>query len=141
MGHDGRDERYVINVNSSHHQRHPNQVLVPLSLSSAPLIILVLCRVSSTLDSSLGKSCLVDGSPETCWTSQQVHITSILRHTCLTEDINLGSSAIHPADLFVSSHSQTDFANFSRRFRWHHLRGDHPISRCYWLARAHTDLS
>jgi len=28
-------------------------------------------KVSSTLDSSLGKSCLVDGSPETCWTSQQ----------------------------------------------------------------------
>ncbi|KAI9513120.1 galactose-binding like protein [Russula earlei] len=31
-------------------------------------------KVSSTLDSSLGKSCLVDGSPETCWTSQQAHI-------------------------------------------------------------------
>jgi len=28
-------------------------------------------KVSSTLDTSLGKSCLVDGSPETCWTSQQ----------------------------------------------------------------------
>jgi len=28
-------------------------------------------KVSSTLDSSIGKSCLVDGSPETCWTSQQ----------------------------------------------------------------------
>lgn len=28
-------------------------------------------KVSSTLDKSLGKSCLVDGSPETCWTSQQ----------------------------------------------------------------------
>ncbi|KAH9043686.1 galactose-binding domain-like protein, partial [Lactarius pseudohatsudake] len=28
-------------------------------------------RVSSTLDKSLGKSYLVDGSPETCWTSQQ----------------------------------------------------------------------
>jgi len=28
-------------------------------------------KVSSILDSSLGKSCLVDGSPETCWTSQQ----------------------------------------------------------------------
>ncbi|KAI0286847.1 galactose-binding domain-like protein [Russula aff. rugulosa BPL654] len=28
-------------------------------------------KVSSTLDNSLGKSCLVDGNPETCWTSQQ----------------------------------------------------------------------
>jgi len=28
-------------------------------------------KVSSTLDNSLGKSCLVDGSPDTCWTSQQ----------------------------------------------------------------------
>jgi len=28
-------------------------------------------KVSSTLDNSLGKSCLIDGSPETCWTSQQ----------------------------------------------------------------------
>ncbi|KAH9969144.1 galactose-binding domain-like protein [Russula dissimulans] len=28
-------------------------------------------KVSSILDTSLGKSCLVDGSPETCWTSQQ----------------------------------------------------------------------
>jgi hypothetical protein len=33
-------------------------------------------RVSSTLDNSLGKSCLVDGNPETCWTSQQARITS-----------------------------------------------------------------
>ncbi|KAF5352194.1 hypothetical protein D9758_009252 [Tetrapyrgos nigripes] len=28
-------------------------------------------RVSSTLDKSVGKKYLVDGSPETCWTSQQ----------------------------------------------------------------------
>jgi len=29
------------------------------------------------LDNSLGKSCLVDGNPETCWTSQQARITSL----------------------------------------------------------------
>ncbi|TRM61600.1 galactose-binding domain-like protein [Schizophyllum amplum] len=29
------------------------------------------CRVSSTLDKSVGKKNLIDGSPETCWTSQQ----------------------------------------------------------------------
>ncbi|KAL1737690.1 galactose-binding domain-like protein, partial [Schizophyllum fasciatum] len=28
-------------------------------------------RVSSTLDKSVGKKNLIDGSPETCWTSQQ----------------------------------------------------------------------
>ncbi|KAK0238140.1 galactose-binding domain-like protein, partial [Armillaria nabsnona] len=28
-------------------------------------------RVSSTLDKSTGKANLIDGSPETCWTSQQ----------------------------------------------------------------------
>ncbi|PIL31337.1 hypothetical protein GSI_06035 [Ganoderma sinense ZZ0214-1] len=28
-------------------------------------------KVSSTLDKSVGKKCLIDGSPETCWTSQQ----------------------------------------------------------------------
>jgi len=28
-------------------------------------------KVSSTLDKSFGKSCLVDGCSETCWTSQQ----------------------------------------------------------------------
>ncbi|KAK7439350.1 hypothetical protein VKT23_017575 [Stygiomarasmius scandens] len=28
-------------------------------------------RVSSTLDKSVGKKYLVDGNPETCWTSQQ----------------------------------------------------------------------
>ncbi len=31
-----------------------------------------LLRVSSTLDKSVGKKNLTDGSPETCWTSQQV---------------------------------------------------------------------
>lgn len=31
-----------------------------------------LCRVSSRLDKSVGSKCLTDGSPETCWTSQQV---------------------------------------------------------------------
>jgi len=30
-----------------------------------------LIKVSSTLDKSVGKKYLVDGSPETCWTSQQ----------------------------------------------------------------------
>ncbi|KAI0673799.1 galactose-binding domain-like protein [Trametes maxima] len=28
-------------------------------------------KVSSTLDKSVSKKCLIDGSPETCWTSQQ----------------------------------------------------------------------
>ncbi|GBE77243.1 galactose-binding domain-like protein [Sparassis latifolia] len=28
-------------------------------------------KVSSTLDNSVGKKCLTDGDPETCWTSQQ----------------------------------------------------------------------
>lgn len=28
-------------------------------------------KVSSTLDKGVGKKCLTDGSPETCWTSQQ----------------------------------------------------------------------
>ncbi|KAK2461519.1 hypothetical protein APHAL10511_005982 [Amanita phalloides] len=37
-------------------------------------------KVSSTLDKSVGKKCLVDGDPETCWTSQQglpqcIHLT------------------------------------------------------------------
>ncbi|KAF8499221.1 galactose-binding domain-like protein, partial [Russula emetica] len=41
-----------------------------ISLIIAPISY----RVSSTLDNSLGKSCLVDGNPETCWTSQQAHI-------------------------------------------------------------------
>lgn len=31
-----------------------------------------LSRVSSRLDKSVGSKCLTDGSPETCWTSQQV---------------------------------------------------------------------
>ncbi|KAI0067977.1 hypothetical protein BV25DRAFT_1911013 [Artomyces pyxidatus] len=31
----------------------------------------VLARVSSTLDKSVGKKYLIDGSPETCWSSQQ----------------------------------------------------------------------
>ncbi|KAJ3796662.1 galactose-binding domain-like protein [Lentinula aff. detonsa] len=30
-----------------------------------------LIKVSSTLDKSVGKKNLIDGSPETCWTSQQ----------------------------------------------------------------------
>jgi len=98
-------------------------------------------RVSSTLDNSLGKSCLVDGNPETCWTSQQARsITSqsdplhhlIHHHT--------GSSAIHPTSLSISRHSQTNFANFPRRVRWHCLRCDHPISRCHQLARTHTNI-
>ncbi len=32
------------------------------------------------MDKSLGKSCLVDGSPETCWTSQQVRINCLGFH-------------------------------------------------------------
>ncbi|KAI0249535.1 galactose-binding domain-like protein [Lactifluus subvellereus] len=44
---------------------------VPPSSSHSYLILLGSPRVSSTLDKSFGKSCLVDGSPETCWTSQQ----------------------------------------------------------------------
>ena len=96
-------------------------------------------RVSSTLDNSLGKSCLVDGNPETCWTSQQARITSQsvplhLRHN------HPGPSTIHPTSLFISCHSQTYFANFPRRIRWRCLRRDHPISRCHQLARTHTDL-
>ena len=51
-----------------------------------------------------------------------------------------GSSSIHPTSLFISCHSQTYFANFPRRVCWHCLRRDHPISRCYQLARTHTDL-
>ncbi|KAI9445391.1 hypothetical protein H4582DRAFT_2109057 [Lactarius indigo] len=38
-------------------------------------------KVSSTLDKSLGKSCLVDGSPETCWTSQQALVPKRLSLT------------------------------------------------------------
>lgn len=45
--------------------KKPTQMLTRLITSDTRI------RVSSTLDKSLGKSCLVDGSPETCWTSQQ----------------------------------------------------------------------
>ncbi len=38
-----------------------------------PLIV-IRHRVSSTLDKSVGKKYLIDGSPETCWTSQQVRM-------------------------------------------------------------------
>ncbi|KAI0053610.1 hypothetical protein FA95DRAFT_1579279 [Auriscalpium vulgare] len=39
----------------------------PISLINAQAKI----KVSSTLDKSVGRKCLTDGSPETCWTSQQ----------------------------------------------------------------------
>lgn len=45
-------------------------------------------RVSSTLDKTVGKKCLTDGSVETCWTSQQVRI--FRRHS---------STSSHPVDL------------------------------------------
>lgn|SRR5712671_2541691 len=97
-------------------------------------------RVSSTLDTSLGKSCLVDGNPETCWTSQQACITStILAHSYLRR--LPGPSTIHSTDISVPGHPDTHFVNLSRRFRWYYLRSGHPISRCHQLARTHTDLS
>ncbi|KAI0271470.1 hypothetical protein BC834DRAFT_818439 [Gloeopeniophorella convolvens] len=41
-------------------------------------------KVSSALDRSVGKACLVDGSPETCWTSQQARILPHCRSYALS---------------------------------------------------------
>lgn len=49
-------------------------------------------RVSSTLDKSVGKKYLTDGSPETCWTSQQVQYYSSLGiHRSLTHRYSQGT--------------------------------------------------
>lgn len=92
------------------------------------------------MDNSLGKSCLVDGNPETCWTSQQARITSLSAVTAPPKTSLLGSSAIHPTSLFVPCHSEACFADLSRRICRHYLRCGHPISRCHQLARIHTHL-
>ncbi|XP_006454262.1 hypothetical protein AGABI2DRAFT_189535 [Agaricus bisporus var. bisporus H97] len=40
-------------------------------MTSELVSLITQIKVSSTLDKSVGKKHLVDGSPETCWTSQQ----------------------------------------------------------------------
>ncbi|KAH8835113.1 hypothetical protein DL96DRAFT_23681 [Flagelloscypha sp. PMI_526] len=52
-------------------------------------------KVSSTLDKSVGKKHLVDGSPETCWTSQQRTTIS-------------GSSSIHPTHVSFACPTDKD---------------------------------
>lgn len=58
----------------------------------------IYCRVSSTLDKSVGKKYLIDNSPETCWTSQQV---SFLWPLYFHESKPLwkGLTTVHPIEL------------------------------------------
>lgn len=55
----------------AHHTRNKSQVRVR-NCSQILGIFNFLIRVSSTLDKSVGKKHLTDGSAETCWTSAQV---------------------------------------------------------------------
>ena len=49
-------------------------------------------RVSSTLDKSVRKKYLIDGSPETCWTSQQVcYLTCFGWISCLLQSFMQGT--------------------------------------------------
>ena len=72
-------------VHESDYLRYPNKVpLDAQPLFGLPLMqgrLTIMERVSSTLEKSTGKKNLIDGSPETCWTSTQVSFPYIRRRS------------------------------------------------------------
>jgi hypothetical protein len=93
---------------------------------------LLSARVSSTLDRSVGKRHLLDGNPESCWSSQQVVCARFSPSTARPDVSSArccpqGLAAARPARLSITNYPQKCEDHISGRLRGHTLQ--YPIHR------------
>ena len=109
------------------------------SLYNETLFWFIKLRVSSTLDKSVGKKYLIDGSPETCWSSQQV--MCVLQVWIISPSLfSSGTIAIYPTRIPVVHSTETyiyHLPGWLRRYKMFnqctHPRQHHGMAHIYPL--------